>query len=148
MKKMIAIVGAVTALFFLNGCGGGVISYYDEPEITYYLQSYDDVTGRYEGVADVYYECGRDIVGYTDSRGAFSLYDGDSCRFYGLNDTVSYEYDRLYISATPSGSYAVGDVPYDCASGWSGITDTNGMFIFDPAYLNSVSNGDICTLYL
>jgi hypothetical protein len=147
MRKRLWLLSLLAVPFVLGGCGGGAY-FYDEPVETYYLQSYDDVSGRFEGVANVYYECGRDIVGYTDTRGAFDLYDGDTCTFYDLDDTVSYEYDRLYISATASGSVAVGDVPYDCASGWSGVTDTDGMFIFDPAYVNSISDGDICSLYL
>jgi hypothetical protein len=147
MRRKLWIATALAAAFLLNGCGGGAF-FYDEPVETYYLQSYDDVTGRYEGVANVYYECGRDIVNYTDSRGAFNLYEGDTCTFYDLDDTVSYEYDRLYISTTPTGSHSAGEIPYDCASGWSGVTNANSMFIFDPDYFNNVSDGDICRLYL
>ena len=147
MKRRLWIQAVVfLSLFALNGCGSSE-NYFDEREVTYYLQTYDDTVGVYEGVADIYYECGRDIVGYTDSRGAFTFREDDKCTFYDLDDTVSYEYDRLYISASSNGSYAVGDLAYECASGWEGITDTEGMFIFDPDYFNSVSDGDICSLY-
>ena len=145
MKKRIGLVIAAAALLMLSGCGSAVVTY-GEPEMTYYLQSYDDRTGEYEGVADVYYECGRDIVGYTEPSGAFSFDMGDACTFYDLDDTVSYEYDRLYISRTVSGRIAVGEYDYACDSGWHGVADRNGKFIFDPDYAGG--DGDICTLEL
>jgi len=48
MRRKLWIATALAAAFLLNGCGGRAF-FYDEPVETYCLQSYDDVTGRYEG---------------------------------------------------------------------------------------------------
>ena len=151
MKNIYLWMVVLAAVIGLSGCGSDTGDVYDhqaDARRVYFLQTYDDVTGRYEGVEGVYYECGRDIVGYTDALGAFSFVDGDQCTFYDLDDRRSYEYDRLYLGSRSDGSYAVGDVPYSCASGWSGTTDTKGMFVFDPDYQDSRSDGDICRLSL
>lgn len=146
MKKLMGLVLAVLASFVLSGCGESN-RYYDDyyiPEVTYFLQTYDVEYDEYVGVGGVYYECGPDIVGYTDGNGAFTMIEGDFCTFYDLDYTLSYEYDMLYIGATAYGDVAVGDIGYGCESGWNGITDMDGMFIFDPDYINQVRDGDIC----
>jgi len=147
-KNIIWFTAAIAVMFALGGCGSDTVSIVDDSKEVFYLQSYDDATDRFDGVANVYYECGDDIVGYTDAQGAFVFYNGEACTFYDLDDTVSYEHNRLYLSATASGSKAVANVTYRCASGWHGITDAEGRFIFDPNYYSNVSDGDMCKLYL
>ncbi len=146
MRKIVLALITSVLLLILNGCGG--ILFFDESMETYYLQSYDSDHDRYEGVQNLYYECGDDTVGYTNAQGAFHFYEGDSCFFYDLDETVSYAYGRLYISDTPSGSVAVGEVVYRCASGWHGVTNEEGLILFDPDYVDSESDGDRCQLYL
>ena len=126
----------------LSGCGGGSGDYY-APTVTYYLQTTPDGL-NYEGVEGVYYECGPDIVGRTDGYGAFTMIEGDYCTLYDLDDTLSYEYDVLYIGLDAGGDIAVGDIRYDCDSGISDWTDIDGGFIFDPSYINNLYVGDIC----
>ena len=140
MKKLMGLLLAGLAVFVLNGCGDG----YNDYEVTYHLQTYNADTENYEGVEGVYYECGPDIVGHTDRNGAFTMIEGDYCTFYDLDDTLSYEYDTLYIGLDVWGDIAVGDIRYDCDSGIYGITDELGMFIFDPDHINNITTGDIC----
>jgi len=142
MKKSILFISAVITTLVLSGCGGG--SNYHEDEVTYHLQTYNSNTGIYEGVENVYYECGPDIVGYTNSEGAFTMVEGDYCTLFDLDETLSWEYDLLYIGLDRRGEIAVGDVRYDCDSGISDWTDYNGGFIFDPTYINNFTTGDIC----
>lgn len=141
MKKLIGLVLAGVAVFALSGC---VDDDYYAPEVTYHLQTYNDVTGNYEGVEGVYYECGPDIAGHTNRNGAFTMIEGDYCTLYDLDDTLSLEYDLLYIGLDVWGDVAVGDIRYDCDSGNDGWTDEDGMFIFDPDYINDTNPGDIC----
>lgn len=142
MKKLIGLFFAGVAVFVLSGCGGS--DDYYAPTVTYHLQTYDAYRDTYEGVEDVYYECGPDIVGYTDRDGAFTMIEGDYCTFYDLDGTLSYEYDILYIGLDRGGDIAVGDIRYDCDSGIRGITDELGSFVFDPAYISNISYGDVC----
>ena len=139
MKKLMGLVLAGLAVFALSGCDD-----YYAPEVTYHLQTYNADTENYEGVEGVYYECGPDIVGYTNRNGAFTMIEGDYCTFYDLNDTLSYEYDLLYIGLDRWGDVAVGDIRYDCDSGIIDTTDELGMFVFDPEYISQVSDGDVC----
>ena len=135
------------AALVLSGCGGGGSGDYYAPEVTYYLQTYNAITDTYEGVNDVYYECGPDIVGYTGDDGvpgSFAMIEGDYCTFYDLDVAVSYEYGLLYIGADRWGTYSVSDVPYDCDSGISDYTDELGTFVFDPTYISLISDGDVC----
>ena len=140
-----------TIVFFmivsLSGCGGGSSNpsqTQSSTDTTFYLQTYDNEVEQYEGVEDVYYECGDGHVGYTDNNGLFRFKQGEQCRFYDLDRRRSYEFDRLYVSGTPDGNYAVSEVPYRCASGWNGVSDIRGMFIFDPDYQSDKSDGDLC----
>ena len=142
MKKILILITSVVAVIGLSGCGSGG-DYYDD-EVTYHLQTYNENTGIYEGVSDVYYECGPDIVGYTNSDGAFTMVEGDYCTLFDLDETLSWEYDLLYIGLDRRGEIAVGDVRYDCDSGISDWTDIDGGFIFDPEYINNINPGDIC----
>ena len=144
MKKMLMLITSVVAVIGLSGCGGGGDYYDDAPRVTYYLQTYDDVSQDYVGVSDVYYECGPDIVNYTDRNGAFTMIEGDTCTFYDLDDSLSFEYGTLYISPDVGGIYGLGDINYYCDSGISDITDPDGMFIFDPTYISRASDGDVC----
>ena len=147
MRNYCIGVIVLLTLVTLSGCGGGSSNpsqAQSSADTTFYLQTYDDGVGRYEGVEDLYYECGDAHVGYTGANGLFRFKEGEECRFYDLNRRRSYEFDRLYISGTPDGSYAVSEVPYRCASGWNGVSDTRGMFIFDPDYQSSKSDGDLC----
>ena len=141
MKKLVMLMVSAVAVIGLSGCGG---SDYYEDEVTYHLQTYNNNTDIYEGVADVYYECGPDIVGYTNSDGAFTMVEGDYCTLFDLDETLSWEYDLLYIGLDRRGEIAVGDVRYDCDSGISDFTDIDGGFIFDPTYINNLTTGDIC----
>ena len=139
---MMLILSGVSTIV-VSGCGGGSSDSY-VPEVTYYLQTYNAVNQAYEGVQDVYYECGPDIVGYTNSDGAFTMIEGDYCTFYDLDDTVSYEYGLLYIGLDRWGDIAVTDIRYNCDSGISDYTDQSGSFVYDPAYISPISNGDVC----
>ncbi|MDD3592535.1 MAG: hypothetical protein PHO65_07835 [Sulfurovum sp.] len=141
MKKVAGFLSAAVAVIGLSGCGGGGSSSYDH---TYYLQTYNG--SNYVGVPDVYYECGP-YVGYTGSSGGFRMSDGDTCTFYDLDDTVSYEYNILYLGGNSSGTIGLADVEYSCDSGISGETDYNGAFTFDPTYVNPDYPGDICDFY-
>jgi hypothetical protein len=148
MKKLMMACASIAAVFALSGCGGGN-GYYDE--LTYYLQTYDEYTDRYEGVSGVYYECGYDYnspdpdyTGYTGLSGAFTMIEGDYCTFYDLDDTLSYEYDLLYIGTSRDGRYTVDRTRYDCDSGLGGYTDEYGSFLFDPTYISNYSDGDVC----
>ena len=140
MKKFVMLILSGVSVIALSGCGGGSDDYY-APEVTYYLQTYNAINDTYEGVEDVYYECGPDIVGYTNIDGAFTMIEGDYCTFYDLDDTLSYEYGLLYIGLDRWGDIAVSNIRYDCDSGISGYTDERGTFVFDPDYLIT---GDIC----
>ncbi len=147
MKKFTGLLVVGVSALVLSGCGGGGGSDYYAPEVTYYLQTYNEFTDTYEGVSDVYYECGPDIVGYTGDDGvpgSFTMIEGDYCTFYDLDNTVSYEYDLLYIGSDRWGDYSVSDVRYDCDSGSNGYTDELGTFVFDPTYISQYSDGDIC----
>ena len=139
MKKLMGLLLAGVAVLALSGCGGG-----DDYYLTYHLQTYNADTDTYEGVEGVYYECGPDIVGYTNRNGAFTMIEGDYCTFYDLDDTLSLEYDWLYIGLDAGGDVAVGDIRYDCDSGEYGVTDDLGMFVFDPEYISQISDGDVC----
>lgn len=149
MKKLMMLILSGVSVIALSGCGGGS-SDYNEPLITYFLQTTPDGV-NYEGVNDVYYECGPDIVGYTGEYGAsgsFSMMEGDTCTFYDLDDTRSYEIDILYIGLDAEGTIGVEPTPYHCDSGidsfYNSITDNIGGFIFDPEYINNITTGDIC----
>lgn len=142
MKKSLGILVSAAAVLALNGCG---VSDYLDTE-TFYLQTYDEMTDTYVGVEDVYYECGPDIVGYTRRDGAFTFVEGDTCTFYDLDDTLSYEYDILYIGGNAAGTTGIADVRYDCDSGVSNWTDDLGAFDFDPTYMSQYSDGDVCAL--
>jgi len=72
------------------------------------------------------------------------MIEGDYCTLYDLDYTLSYEYDLLYIGLDRWGDIAVGDIRYDCDSGISDYTDELGTFVFDPEYIGSVSDGDVC----
>lgn len=143
MKKVAGFLSAAVAVIGLSGCGGGGSDSYDH---TYYLQTYDDYYDEYVGVPDVYYECGS-YVGYTSSNGGFRMSDGDICTFFELDDTVSYEYNILYLGGNSSGTVGLADVEYSCDSGISGATDYDGAFSFDPDYINPDYPGDICDFY-
>ena len=143
MKKLMMSLLSGVSIVLINGCGGGSSDSYVS-EVTYYLQTYNAIADTYEGVDDVYYECGPDIVGYTGEfgmSGSFSMIEGDTCTFYDLDNTLSYEIDTLYIGLDASGESAVSPTSYNCYSGEVGITDDLGAFIFDPYVLTS---GDIC----
>ena len=128
----------------LSGCGGGSSDDYYAPEVTYYLQTYDVVDDVYRGVPGIEYDCGPDS-GVTDQNGAFHLYEGDVCTFYGLNNTLSLSFfeDELYIdSGLISIDYTCDSDPYNTYE-----TDVDGMFIFDPYYEPAdilLPVGDIC----
>ncbi len=143
MKKLMSMLFSGLAIVVLNGCGGGGDDYY-APQVTYYLQTYNAFTDTYEGVDNVYYECGPDIIGHTNSDGAFTMIEGDYCTFYDLDNTLSYEYDLLYIGLDRWGDIAVSDIRYDCDSGISDYTDELGTFVFDPEYISPISDGDVC----
>ena len=138
---MMLILSGVSVIA-LSGCGGG--DDYYVPEVTYHLQTYNALSDTYEGVEGVYYECGPDIVGYTDRNGAFTMLEGDYCTLFDLDDTLSYEYGLLYVGLDSGGDIAVSDIRYDCDSGISDWTDIDGGFIFDPEYINDLNVGDIC----
>ena len=142
MKKIAGFLSAAVAVLALNGCGGGGSSSYDH---TYYLQTFNG--SNYVGVADVYYECGPDIAGYTGSNGAFRMSDGDVCTFFDLDEFVSDELNILYLGANTSGTVGLADVEYSCDSGISGETDYYGAFEFDPYHINPDYPGDICDFY-
>ncbi|MHB0993734.1 MAG: hypothetical protein B7X69_06055 [Sulfurovum sp. 39-42-12] len=146
MKKVMMFLASLGVVVGLNGCGGGGgdSGGYVPPAVTYYLQTYNPQFDIYEPVADVYYECGPDIVGYTTPNGAFTMIEGDSCTFYDLDYTLSYEYDLLYIGANVVGDVGVANIRYDCDSGISDTTDELGTFVFDPEYISSISDGDVC----
>ena len=152
MKKLLSLSLAGVAVLALSGCSSSSDHCYDdcyEPEpleATYYLQTYydDGIDAYYEGVEFVYYECDSGIIGETNIYGAFTLEEGDYCVFYDLDDTLSYEYDVLYIGATISGNTALSGIEYQCDSGLFGHTDLDGAFIFDPEYTSQVSDGDVC----
>lgn len=142
MKKIAGVLSTAVALLALTGCGGGSSSY----DHTYYLQTYDDILGEYVGVEGVYYECDS-YVGDTGINGAFRMRDNDTCTFWDLDDTVSYEYNILYLGGNSSGTVGLADVEYSCDSGYSGFTDIDGAFDFDPAYENPYYPGDVCDFY-
>lgn len=142
MKKIAGVLSAAVAVLSLNGCGGGSGSY----DHTYYLQTYDDNYGEYVGVEDIYYECGS-YVGYTGLNGSFRMSDGDICTFFDLDNTVSDEYNILYLGANSSGTVGLADVEYSCDSGLDGATDYDGAFDFDPTFSASYSDGDVCDFY-
>lgn len=139
MKKIAGFFSAAVAVLSLTGCGTS--ESYDH---TYYLQTFDGL--NYVGVQNVYYECDS-YVGYTGAYGGFRMRDGDTCTFWDLDDTLSYEYDRLYIGANTGGTVGIGGVPYSCDSGINGITTSTGMFTFDPTYINPYFPGDVCDFY-
>ena len=143
MKKIAGFLSAAVAVLSLNGCGGGSGSY----DHIYYLQTYDDIFDEYVGVPNIYYECGPDIVGETGPNGEFHMFDGDMCTFWDLDDTVSYEYNKLYLGANASGTVGLGGVEYFCDSGIDGVTNSYGMFTFDPEYINPYYPGDVCDFY-
>ncbi len=148
MKNRIFLTITV-ALLSLNACSSDHSREYRDDYGTlteYYLQTYDPAEDRFYGVTHIYYECGNEIVGHTDINGMFRLHKDDQCTFFDLNDRVSIEYDRLYISADRAGNYAVTQSPYHCVSGWEGVMNAKGMFVFDPEYLSARSKGDICSL--
>jgi|GEM_PF-2049327 len=151
MKRFSILVGLAAAAIIFTGCGGGGGGgggYVPDPpppplELTYYLQTYDDFADIYIGVPGVEYQCGPDIVGVTGPSGAFDLIDGDWCTFYGLDETLSLSINvnELYMDS------ALLDISYSCDSGWSGITDSEGMFIFDPYWIPAdpaLPVGDVC----
>ena len=142
MKKIAGVLSAAVAVLSLNGCGGGGDSY----DHTYYLQTYDEVLGEYVGVEGVYYECDSS-VGDTGINGEFRMRDGDICTFFDLDDTVSSEYNILYLGGNSSGTVGLAEVEYSCDSGISGATDYDGAFEFDPEYINPDYRGDICDFY-
>ena len=153
MKKTMSLSLAGVAVLALSGCSDNDNNCHDdcyEPppplEVTYYLQTYydDGVDAYYEGVEFVYYECDSGIADVTNFYGAFTIEEGDYCTFYDLDDTLSWEYDILYIGATISGNIAISGVEYQCDSGLFGNTDLDGAFIFDPEYVSPVSDGDVC----
>ncbi|UFH59545.1 hypothetical protein [Sulfurovum mangrovi] len=141
MKKIAGFLSAAVAVLSLNGCGGS-----DSYDHTYYLQTYDDILGEYVGVEGVYYECDS-YVGDTGDHGEFRMRDGDTCTFWDLDDTVSSEYNILYLGANSSGTVGLADVEYSCDSGISGETDYDGAFDFDPTYENPYYPGDVCDFY-
>jgi len=129
------------AAFGMSGCGGGG-GVETIPYETAYLQTYDPETDRYVGVGGVAYRCGPD-EGVTDGEGAFRYVEGDRCTFYNLDTTLSLsEPDLLYLGVSRDGTLGWGDVPYECVSGFAGVTETTGRFQFDPWWEPS---GDRCT---
>ena len=148
MKNTMSLSLAGIAVLALSGCSNNDSGCHDdcyvpEPlEIIYFLHTYDDVLDRFEGVEGVYYECDSGYEGFTEYDGAYFLLEGDYCVFYDLDDTLSYEYDVLYMSETLYGDFAIPSSDYQCDSGWYGSTGNDGSFIFDPEYYNLV--GDVC----
>ena len=156
MKKLMSLRLAGVAVLALSGCNNNDNGCHDDChdpdplpdplEVTYFLQTYfdDGIDAYYEGVEFVYYECDSGIADVTDFYGAFTILEGDYCTFYDLDDTLSYEYDILYIGATISGNIAVSGLEYQCDSGLFANTDLDGAFVFDPEYISRVSIGDVC----
>ena len=139
---MMLILSGVSVVV-LSGCGGGGTDDYSPVPVTYYLQTYDSFYDVYRGVSGIEYECGPDS-GVTDQNGAFDLYEGDVCTFYGLNETLSFSFvDELYMdSELISIDYVCDSDPFYTYS-----TDLDGMFIFDPYFEPvdiSLPLGDIC----
>ena len=150
MKNTMSLPLAGVAVLALSGCSDNDSGCHDDcfdpdpVELTYFLHTYDDILDRFEGVEDVYYECDSGEDGFTDYAGAFYLIDGDYCTFYDLDETLSYEDDILYMSATSYGDFAVAGSDYQCDSGFFGSTDFEGAFLFDPLYFSQISDGDVC----
>ena len=140
MKKLSIFASLAAAAVIFVGCGGGGGGGYVPPApgpgpgpgapVIWYL---DDINGV--GMAGVPYYCDSGS-GVTDADGGFAFYYGDACDFdlWGFpgDITFSLHIDDEFVEG-------VGGIPYDCDSGWSGTTDVDGSFIYDP--------DDYCTFY-
>ena len=142
MKKLSLFVSLAAAAVVFTACGGGGGGGGYVPPgpgpgpgpgpapIVWYL---DDIDGV--GVNGVSYSCDSG-AGVTDIDGAFLYYPGDACTFdlWGFpgDFNFSLHIDDEYTTG-------VGGIPYDCASGLSGLTYNDGSFDYDP--------DDACTFY-
>ncbi|ADV46825.1 hypothetical protein [Nitratifractor salsuginis] len=141
-KRILVTVGILFLALGLSGCGGGGGGSASIPYKKAYLQTYDPESDSYVGVEGVAYRCGPD-EGVTDADGTFRYVDGDRCTFYDLDDTLSLsDPDLLYLGVSRDGSLGWGNVPYQCISGYEGLTEPTGRFQFDPWWEPS---GDRCT---
>ncbi len=143
MKRFSIIVGLAAAAIIFSGCGGGggggggyvppPVDPVPPPPAAMDVLYLDDIDGI--GMADVPYICDSGS-GVTDLEGAFYFYWGDACEFdlFGFDGDVFFS---LHID--DADAIGLGGIPFECLSGWDGVTDYDGSFEYEV--------DDVCTFY-
>ena len=140
MKKLLYVAGLALSALFFAGCGGGGGGVAPGPgpgpapgptAVMWYI---DDIDGV--GVGGISYNC-TSGNGVTDADGAFIFFPGDVCNFdfWGLPGNLVFS---LHIDDELT--TGVGNIPFECDSGWSGATYADGSFEYDA--------DDYCTFYM